>query len=294
MQRKVPTFPEKDQRIPLIIDTDAANEIDDLYAIAFAVLSKNRFDIKGFVATHFAQKGGKESIQQSYETIQTLQQVLGCNYRVECGGDPLCYPATPSQSDGANFIIECAQKATEENPLWVLGLGAATNLASALLLQPEIATKVVYLFHGRSEDTWPVRTKQFNVYGDTIAAKTLLESNVPLIWFDTGTSLNASMQETEEKLKPLGEIGAYLHQYRYQCDYFQQSDKGFFDVGDIAWLIDPSVCQCEVIQAPTLNRWLYFDFERTHGEILYVSQIKAQPTWELFYQTLQQSAENNI
>ena len=46
--RRVPKMPVSGQKIPVIIDTDAACEIDDLYAIALAVLCQDRFDIKGF------------------------------------------------------------------------------------------------------------------------------------------------------------------------------------------------------------------------------------------------------
>lgn len=53
--RLVPQIPgPPGVRIRLVINTDAANEIDDLYAIAPALRSPDRFEIAGFVATHFA------------------------------------------------------------------------------------------------------------------------------------------------------------------------------------------------------------------------------------------------
>ena len=106
--RLVPVIPEKNKPLRLILDTDAANEIDDLYAIALAVKSPERFRIEGLVATHFAGYAGPDSIGQSYELIQRLLAEAGMSgkFTVKKGGDPMAYPGTPSRSEGAEYIIE--------------------------------------------------------------------------------------------------------------------------------------------------------------------------------------------
>ncbi len=53
-QRLVPDLPPTDRQFKIVIDSDVANEIDDLYAIALALRTPERFAIAGFVATHFA------------------------------------------------------------------------------------------------------------------------------------------------------------------------------------------------------------------------------------------------
>ena len=142
------------------------------------------------------------------------------------------------------------------------------------------------MFHGRSEDTWPERSTQFNICGDIIAVRTLLESRAPLIWFDTGTRLCASMDVTERELLPHGELGRFLHEYRYREPWYQRDTKGFFDLGDVAWLLEPTLCVSEVIEAPTLTRWMYFDHDHTHGKMLRVSEIDVERTWKLFFDVL--------
>ena len=284
--RTVPPLPARDKQMRLLIDTDAANEIDDLYAIALAIHSPDRFAIEGFVATHFAARSGPESTRESYVAIEQTLAAARMSFPIAMGGDPMCYPRVPQQSEGAQFIVDAAMRTTPDDPLVVLVLGAASNTSSALLLQPEIANRIVVMFHGRSETTWPDRSTQFNIYGDILAAQFLLESSVPLIWFDTGTALTASMEETAERLAPLGELGAFLHDYRHRNPWYQQSDKGFFDLGDVAWLIEPSLCTNAIVDAPTLTRWMYFDHARTHGPIRFVSNIDVERTWELFYDRL--------
>ena len=93
--------------------------------------------------------------------------------------------------------------------LLALALGAASNVASALLLEPSVAGRVTVMFHGRSEETSPERSTQFNIMGDIIAARHLLESRAPLIWFDTGTNLVAPMSETETRFAPAGRLGTF-------------------------------------------------------------------------------------
>ena len=64
--RKVPQIPPKGQRIRVIIDTDAKNEIDDIWAIALVLLSPERFQIEGFVAANFDNvRGGPRGIEAS-------------------------------------------------------------------------------------------------------------------------------------------------------------------------------------------------------------------------------------
>ena len=106
-----------------------------------------------------------------------------------------------------------------EDPLWVIGIGATTDLACALLKAQISSQGPLCVFHA-SEHTWPDRNEQFNVYGDIIAAQTLLESEVPLIWFDTGTHICASYEETEEKLAPMGDYGKFLHEFRDRDTWF--------------------------------------------------------------------------
>jgi len=73
----VPEIPPPGERIRLILDTDAANEVDDQYAIALAILSPERFDIEGFVASHFGDRGGPGGIDASAKEIESVLEKGG-------------------------------------------------------------------------------------------------------------------------------------------------------------------------------------------------------------------------
>lgn len=290
--RIVPSVPSSEQTLRILIDTDAANEIDDLYAIALVLASPDRFRLEGFVATHFATWAGPESTEAAFRLLQEELRIAGCEgiHPVHKGGHPMQYRGTASPSPGADFIIERAKAGSVEDPLWVVGLGAATNLAAAILLAPEIKPLVRYVFHARNEFNWPDRTTQFNVVGDVIAVQTLLESEVPLVWFDTGTALTLTMKESETRLAVQGQLGRWLHEFRHRSAAFAHPNKGFFDLGDIAWLIQPDLCREETVPAPRLERHCHFDHTNTYGPMRRAFGIDRESTWDLFFARMAKAA----
>ena len=95
-QRKVPVIPPKDQKLRVIIDTDARNEIDDLWAIALAVRCPDRFQIEGFVAANYDNRNhgaGPASVETSARAIATVLEKAGMagRFPIKHGSPPLRY-----------------------------------------------------------------------------------------------------------------------------------------------------------------------------------------------------------
>ena len=284
--RMVPEFPRPGARIRLLIDSDAACEIDDLYALALAVTAQDRFDIEGFVAAHFGDAGGPDGIEKSFVIMQTVLEKAGVKGRfpVKRGAPPFQYSAIAPDAEGVDFIIERALANDKEDPLWIVSLGACTDVAAAYLKRPEIADHVIVLWHGRTR--WPVQCWNFNVYNDLKAARILFTSKLPLVLFDTGTYLRTPMEKSERELKPSGPLGEYLHNFRSTREGFRSPRKGFFDLGDIAILIDPSLGYSEVVDAPHVDWDMRYVHNRSHGRIRRVYQIDRDRTFALFHKHL--------
>jgi inosine-uridine nucleoside N-ribohydrolase len=287
--RKLPVIPPRDKQIRVLFDSDAKNEIDDIWALALAVLAPERFRIEGFVAANFDNsrpEGGPDSIEASRRQIETILEKAGLagRYPVLRGSPPLRYQYEPSESEGVDFIIEKAMASTPEDPLWIVGLGAATDIASAYLNEPRITERVVVFWHFRTR--WPEKCWNFNVIGDIRAARLVFHSDLAFVLFDTGTHLSCPMSESQQ-FTSCGALGRYLHEYRYESPGYQSPRKGFYDLGDIAALVDPDLASWEVVKCPDVDWDLSYRFNGTKGSILRCYDIDRDRTFELLRRKLQ-------
>ena len=134
------------KKIRVIIDTDAACEADDPFAIVQALLSP-KLIVKGIAAEHFVEKG---SMERSYDEIRTILKAMDIDVPVLKGQNgPLC--ADAECSEAASFIIDEAMR-EDEHPLFVLCQGAISNVAMALKTKPEIKDRmtVIHLLHPKT------------------------------------------------------------------------------------------------------------------------------------------------
>lgn len=293
--RKAPQIPPKNERLRLLIDSDACNETDDQWAIALAVLCPERFAIEGFVGVHFDNaRGGPDSIGQSVREIEAVLEKAGMADRwpVLRGAQPLRYANEPSESEGVDFIIERALAGSVEDPLWVVGLGAATDMASAFMKEPRIADRVVAFWHLRT--LWPEKCHNFNVFGDVRAARRLFHASLPFVLFDTGTHLTCPMEESKRCVASCGPLGEYLHECRCREQGWRSPQKGFFDLGDIAALVDPSLVEWEEVACPEIGagrgNYLDYEFKNTLGSILRCSDVDRDRVFTLLYGKLEEYA----
>ena len=286
--RKIPVIPPPDQRMRVVVDSDAKCEIDDQWAIALAIMSTERFDIEGFIGANYLGSGGPGGVENSALEIETILSKAGMSGRwpVKRGSNPMQFENLPSESEGVNFIIERAMAGSPENPLWVIGIGAATDTASAFVKEPRIAGRVVVFHHFRTR--WPEKAYNYNVFGDMRAARVIFHSPLPFVLFDTGTYLTCTMEESAREVASYGELGKYLHEYRHRNAGFQSPKKGFFDMGDIAALLDPSLAAWEVAPCPEVDWDLDYIFNDKHGLILRCYHVDRDRSFALLYQKLRQ------
>ena len=118
-------------KIRVIICSDAKNEADDQYALVHALLSK-KFIIKGLVAGHFRESGTN---QMSYDEMVKLAKLTNTygEYPIVLGADgKISDYQNYEVSAGTELIIKEALK-DDLRPLYVVNIGALTDLATALL-----------------------------------------------------------------------------------------------------------------------------------------------------------------
>ena len=179
------TVPEN-KKVRVIVHTDCKNEADDQYAVAHHLMTP-RFDVKGLVAGHFwknpQQYGELGTAQASYDEIIKVMDLMGLKdqYPVKLGAPrALEDEHTPIDSEGARFIIEEAMK-EDKRPLYIACQGAITDVASALLMKPEIAERMTVIWIGGAD--YPKGGFEFNLMMDINAANVVFSSTEKeLIW----------------------------------------------------------------------------------------------------------------
>ena len=201
---------EKKRRV--IINTDAKNEVDDQYAIVQALLTDG-FDLRGLIAAHFGEAKSSHSMQDSYDEIQLLLDLMGMKdqVRVEKGAaHAMPDEVTPVDSAGARLIIEEAMK-EDDRPLYIAFLGPLTDMASALLLEPQIAQKDIKVIWIGGGD-WPVGCKEYNLGNDIPSANVIMKSSLELwqIPRNVYRMMPITHAELVHRVYPQGKIGKYL------------------------------------------------------------------------------------
>lgn len=242
-----------EKKIRVIIDTDAACEADDPFAIVHALMSP-KLIVRGICAEHFVLDG---SVEKSMQEIETILQAMGLETPAFMGQKgPLdsCSEISPA----VKFIIEEALR-EDEKPLYMLCQGAITNLAMAFRKCPEIRNRMTVIWigsHGAGEREAAFR--EFNAGNDIQAANEVLQSGTDL-WLvpsDVYSTVNVGISELELNVASCGEIGKHL--FENLINYNLSEAAGWtqgesWSLGDspaIALAINPGCGKYRKTQAP--------------------------------------------
>ena len=272
--------------IDVVLDTDAYNEIDDQYAIAYLLKSTEKLNTKAiYAAPFFNNKVSSviEGMEKSYDEILNITKLLGVEKPVFKGSDTyLKDEETPVISDSAKDLAERANAYSPESPLYVVAIGAITNVASAILLNPKVAENTVIVWLGGHAQHF-AHTKEFNMYQDVAAARVVFKSGVPLVQLPCMGVVSAfTLSEPELVcwLKGKNPLTDYLVDItiREMGNRVKNSiwSKVIWDVTAIAWLLNDKerFMSSRLITAPIPSYDNLYS-ENPNGHLMrYVYQIK--------------------
>lgn len=199
------------KRVRVILDTDAACEADDQYAIVHALMSP-KIEVVGICSEHFADRFGPNSEQSSYAEIQKILELMEYDREIPIfhgASKALESETCPIISDASEFIVREALR-DDQRPLFITGQGALTNIASAYLTEPAIAGKFTLVWIGGG--SYPHGESEFNVENDMYAANVVLGSDIP-VWQvpkDLYSAMYVPLSVLHERVRTCGKIGKYL------------------------------------------------------------------------------------
>lgn len=257
-------------RAKLILDTDSANEIDDMYAIV-RVLNQEKFDVLGLNSTQWLHYlGDPKSVQASQLVNEELLRLVGrTELKSHLGSEqPMGKPwggDDPKDSPAAQFIIKQARALPAGERLYVVCLGATTNLATAIKLAPEITPKIrAYLMGFRYDAATGVWNKsEFNVRRDLNAADFLLnceDLELHIMSATVSRVFTFERDDTFRRHQTMGKLGEYLTR-KWKARFANSATWVMWDLALVEALVRPELADEIQVDAPPENTrrkvWMY-------------------------------------
>jgi len=299
-------------RIPLILDTDANNELDDQHAIAYMLFNQDCFDIKG-ITVNETYNGG--SIEKHLEEAQRVVDLCGYNgqVRVIPGASGKYNDILPSLNspgfdgkEAVDFIIEEARNTTD-GKLVLVPIGKLTNIALALAKAPDISEKEKVVWLGSN---WPEQG-EYNLENDTSSLTPLLENTdlefeILTVRYGkpSGTwAVNLSVDEVREKMKGQGpEVEPVTGRYGgtfscfgdYSVELYEKSGddrRALYDVCTLILLKHPAYAEKVPVKGPGFDG---IDWNRSGNpdRVVYMwENFKKDKIISEFYNTMEKLAQ---
>lgn len=297
MRKKRLTWPSGKTRI--VIDTDAFNEIDDQFALIYALLSAEKLTIEAIYAAPFHNRrssGPEEGMEKSYQEILkviALQKMSAGDFVFKGSTGFLRDYQNPYQSEAAVDLIRRALSSPPEDPLYVVAIGAITNIASAILMEPSIIERIVVVWLGGHALEWP-NIAEFNLKQDILASRLILDCGVPLVLFPcwgVSSSLTLEQAEVDTFIRDRGICGQFLAELftKFKSDP-NELPKIIWDIAPFAWLVNEEWTETKLIESPLISDILTWETGEQRHLIRYCSNIDRDPVYYDFYEKLKKTS----
>ncbi len=293
--RRLEMLQPPEGRVRMVLDTDTYNEIDDQFAVVHAILSPENLNLEAIYAAPFHNNRSSnpaDGMEKSYDEIIRLLDYL------DVKSDGFAYKGsqafltdgnTPQQSHATRDMIERATTSTK-TPLYVVAIGAITNVASAILIEPDIIKNIVVVWLGGNPLYWS-HTREFNLAQDIHAARVVFNSGVPLVHLPARgvvSHLLTTVSEMECYVQGNGKIGDYLVKIfkDYQKDHFAWS-KVIWDISATAYLINSSWVPTELVHSPILTDYPAWSFDNSRHFIRTAASVNRDAIFGDLFRKLQ-------
>ena len=287
----------KNKKVTAILDTDTYNEIDDQFALVQMLCSEERIDVKSINAAPFSMNDRSDNpekgMELSYDEIFRLLEKINYekdNFVFKGSKKYVGFNKKAVNSPAADNIIESALQCSEEDPLYVIAIGAISNIASALLKEPEIINKLVVVWLGGNALYWP-QNSEFNLKQDVGGAQVLFDSGVSLVMVPckgVTSHLISTVPEIEKYIEPHGEIGKFLAMRfkDYNKDHKGWS-KEIWDMAAVGYVLNEDWTPTNIIPSPILLNDMKWGLDKNRHPIKIVYEIKRDPIFKDFIQKLE-------
>jgi inosine-uridine nucleoside N-ribohydrolase len=285
--------------VDVVIDTDTYNEIDDQFALAFLIKSPEKLRLKAIHAAPFFNQNSSNPADGMEKSYNEIFNILSLMKRDDL--KPLVKRGSaqylPSEkeavdSEAARNLAELAMTYKSEKPLYVVAIGAITNVASSILLKPEIIDRIVIVWLGGHALHWP-NTNEFNMMQDVAAARVIFGCGaavVQLPCMGVVSAFAASGPELEHWLKGKNELCDYLVDYTAKSAIkdggLPNWSRVIWDVTAVAWLLDGDFMLDRLEHSPIPQYDHHYSIDPTRHFYRYVYHINRDRLFEELFKKL--------
>lgn len=270
----------------VILDTDAYNEVDDQFAISWAILENGRkLKLHSINAAPFLNnlsESAADGMEKSYNEILKLVGLIdesGYNINGKASDVPvfrgsdrfMAADKAPVQSDAAENIVKTVSESDE--PVYVLAIGAITNVASAIRMKPDIINNMVVIWLGGHAWDWK-RTDEFNMRQDIPSSQVVFDSGVPFVQIPccgVCSALTTCAPELEYYLKGKTPLSDYLcrNVVKEIADYDKRvRSRVIWDISAVSTLLLKNSADLVMLPAPVVTPMDTYSFDAGRHQML--------------------------
>lgn len=244
----------------VVLDTDTYNEVDDQFALAHLMLAPEKVNVEAVYAAPFHNErsnGPEDGMERSYEEIQRVLELLSRRPSAGVFKGSRSYMSAadvPVESPAAADLIDRAMEG--DGPLIVCAIGAITNVASALVMEPRIAERIQIVWLGGHAHHWS-DTREFNLRQDPHASRIVLSGKVPMVQIPcmgVASHMQTTVYELDALLAPFSRLGEYLASIvRSYTKNVEGWSKRLWDLSASAYVLDQRPFKVVRTSAPLIT-----------------------------------------
>ena len=285
-----PPYPVAEEKIlRTVISADTANEADDPFAIAHALLTPV-LDIKAIIATHYGIDRHTDSMERSYVKTEKLLSVMHYPRNILLHGEKAPIRYHEALSEGTVRIVEEALS----GDLLILAFGPLSDIVAALRAEPSISSSLHVIWTGGGD--YPDGGWEYNLFNDIEAASYIFSSGADIIQIPRSVYQRLTVSFSELYLR-LGdsETGEYLLSQLFEhslepgprTSAIRSGDSWILgDNATIGVLLSPRASSLKEINAPSFSPEGRYIYNERNGKIRIAERLDARFVLEDFFSKL--------
>ncbi|WP_460975692.1 nucleoside hydrolase [Spirosoma knui] len=281
-------------RMRVIVDNDFSGDPDGLFQLAHLLLSPS-VEVRAIIGSHLNASDGfdnsKTQADNAAKKARELMQVMnvGSTIPVLAGSNTaMVNDSTPVRNEAVNFIIREALRTDTKLPLYVVCGAGLTEIASAVLTNPQIADKLTLIWIGGPEyaelATPPpgYSEVEYNLNIDQAAARAVFNRSALPLWQvprNVYRQCLLSYAQLLTKVKPRGKTGAYLSG---ALETLMARIQRFINIGETYILGDSPLVLLTALQSffepdPSSSQYVIRQAPRINSSGVYTTNHKGRP-----------------